>query len=81
MVYMEPLLLLGGNLEVVFLTRISLKKDFFYLFILERWEGREGEREGSIHVQGIHQLVASSMSPAGDLARSPGMCPDQESNQ
>ena len=29
----------------------------------------------------IHPLVASRMSPTGDLACNPGMCPDSESNQ
>ena len=49
-------------------------KDFIYLF-LER--GREGEREGEKH----QCVVASWVSPTGDLAHNPGMCPDWESNQ
>ena len=36
-------------------------------------KGREKERK--------HQcVVASCVSPTGDLARNPGMCPDWESN-
>ena len=54
-------------------------KDFIYLF-LERGEGREIERERNINVQEIHQLVASHISPPGDLACNPGMCPDWELN-
>ena len=45
-------------------------KDFIYLF-LERWGGREKERE--------HQcVVASHLSPTADLASNPDMCPDWE---
>ena len=48
-----------------------LKKDFIYLFILERGKGREK-----------HQcVVASCMPPIGNLACNPGMSPDWESNQ
>ena len=50
-------------------------KKRFYLFIFR--EGREGEREGEKH----QCVVASHMSPTGDLARNPGMCPDWESNR
>ena len=49
----------------------------FYLFIF-RERGREGEREGTKHVQ--DRLVASHTPPTGDLAHTPGMCPDRESN-
>ena len=52
----------------------SFFKDFIYLF-LERG-GRKGEREGEKH----QCVVASCMSPTGDLAHNPGMCPDWESN-
>ena len=52
----------------------------FYLFILERWEGKEKEKERNIDVQEIHQLVDSCTPSTGDLALNPGMCPDQESN-
>ena len=45
------------------------KKDFIYL-VLER--GREREREGEKHPC----MVASHAPPTGDLAYSPGMCPD-----
>ena len=45
---------------------------FIYLFILERREGREKKE---------HQcVVASRVSPTGDLAYNPGMCPDWELN-
>ena len=44
-----------------------------YLF-LER--EREGEREGEKR----HSVVASHSPPAGDLARTPVMCPDWGSN-
>ena len=57
-------------------TFLCFLKGFIYL-LLERGEGRER----NINVQEIHQSVASHMPPAGDLARSPGMCPDWESNQ
>ena len=44
-----------------------------YLF---RERGREGEREGE-----KHQCVVASCAPCtGDLACTPGMCPDWESN-
>ena len=48
----------------------------FYLFIF-RERGREGERVGEKH----QCVVASCVPPTGDLAHSPGMCPDWESNQ
>ena len=54
--------------------------DFVYL-LLERGEGKEKERERNIDVQEIHQLVASSTPPTGDLAQNPGMCLDWELNQ
>ena len=38
--------------------------------------GREGEREGEKH----QCMVASCMSPTGDLAHNPGMYPDWELN-
>ena len=38
--------------------------------------GREGEREGNINVW---LLLMCPLT--GDLARTPGMCPDWESNQ
>ena len=49
-------------------------KIFIYFF---REMGREGEREGEEH----QCVVASHMPHTGDLARSPGMCPDWESKQ
>ena len=51
----------------------------FYLF-LER--GTEGERERRKHwCTRDNQLVASHMSPTGDMAHNPGMCPDWELNR
>ena len=54
-------------------------KDFIYFF-LQRWEGRQKERERNIDVHEKHQSVASRMLPTRDLAQNPGMCPDQEPN-
>ena len=49
-------------------------KRFYLLSFRKR---REGEREG-----GKHQcVVASRMSPTGDLACNPDVCSDEESNQ
>ena len=48
-------------------------KYFIYLFLERR---REGEGEGEKH----QCVVASCVSPTGDLACNPGMCPDWESN-
>ena len=48
----------------------------FYLFIF-RERGWEGEREG----EKCQCVVTSCLSPTGDLACNPGMCPDWESNQ
>ena len=56
----------------------TFKKNFIYLF-LERGEGREKERERSINVGEILQLVAFHMPPTGNLAHNPGMCPAWES--
>ena len=39
--------------------------------------GREGERQGEKR----QCVVASHVAPTGDLARNPGICLDQESNQ
>ena len=47
----------------------------FYLFIF-RERGREGEREGEKH----QCVVASHVVPTGDLAHTPVMCPDWESD-
>ena len=46
------------------------------LFIF-RERGREREREVEKHLC----VVASRVSPTGDLALNPGMCPDWELNQ
>ena len=62
------------------LKTINIFKDFVYLF-LEGGEGREKETERNIDVWEIHELVASCMPLAGDLARNPGMYPDWELNQ
>ena len=45
-------------------------KDFIYLF-LERGREGEREREGEKHPC----VVASCVSPTGDMASNPGMCP------
>ena len=50
-----------------------LKKDFIYLF-LERWEGREKERERNIY------WFPFVSTPTGDRTHNLRMCPDQESN-
>ena len=50
-------------------------KDFICFIFRQR--GREGERESDKH----QCMVASNVSPTGDLARNPGMCPDWKSNQ
>ena len=47
----------------------------FYLFIF-RDRGREGEREGEKQ----QRVVASRAPPTGDLARTPGLCPDWKLN-
>ena len=49
---------------------LNLFKDFTYLFLEQ---GREGERERNINVR-------LPVTPRGDLAHNPHMCPDWESN-
>ena len=44
----------------------------FYLFILDKREGRERERDRNIDW--------SYTPPTGNLAHNPGMCPDRELN-
>ena len=56
------------NRRLGFLNRI-------YLYIF-RERGREGEKKGEKY----QCMVASYVPPIGDLACSPGMCPDWESN-
>ena len=57
---------------VIFLKKIFISRD----------RGREGERERNIRVREKHQCVAASCtSPTGNLACSPGMCPEWESNR
>ena len=54
-------------------THSFFKKDFIYLIIF-REKGKEGEREK-------HRcVIASCAPPTGDLAHSPGVYPDWESN-
>ena len=48
---------------------------YFFKFIF-RERGKEGEIEGQKH----QCVIASHMTPTGDLACNPGMCPDWESN-
>ena len=50
-----------------------------YLF-LEGGKRREKKRERNINVWEVHRLVVSRMPPTGDLAHTPGMCPDWELN-
>ena len=56
------------------MTMLSLFFLRFYLFILEREEGKEKERERNINV-----WLPSTCPLTGDLACNPGMCPDWES--
>ena len=63
------------NVEI---TLFLIKRIYLCIF---RERGKEGEREGNIHVQETHPPVASHTPPTGDLAHNPGMCPDWESNQ
>ena len=49
---------------------------FLFKIYLFRKRGREGEREGKKH----QCVVASHVDPIGDLALTPGICPDWESN-
>ena len=55
-----------------------------YLFIF-RARGMEGEREGGEGREKEGEkhpcVVASHVPPTGNLARTPGMCPDWESNR
>ena len=50
---------------------------FFKILFIFRERGRAGEREGEKH----QCVVASHMPPTGELAHSPSMGPDWESNQ
>ena len=50
---------------------------FFFLIYLFTFRERVREREQEKHPC----VVASHVPLRGDLARNPGMCPDQESNQ
>ena len=59
--------------EMAKFSDLKFFKDFIYL--LQKWEGREKEEEK------YQCVVASHASPNRDLARNPGMCPDWESNQ
>ena len=57
------------NCSFLFLIYFS----FFFkiLKFIFRERGKEGEREGEKH----QFVVASHMTPAGDLAHNPDMCP------
>ena len=48
-------------------------KDFIYLF-------RESEREGDREEEKHQCVVVSQVSPTGDLAHNPGLCPGWEWN-
>ena len=52
---------------------IFIFKRFYFFVFTER--GRERVREGEKH----QYVVASHTPPSGDLACTPGMCPDWES--
>ena len=53
-------------------TQVFFFKDFIYLFL--EWKG--GRERGK------HQCAVASLAPCtGDLARTPGMCPDWVSNR
>ena len=56
---------------------VVLSVIFFFLKILFIFREREGEREGEKH----QCVLASCMPPTGDLAHTPGMYPDWESNR
>ena len=70
--------------------QLSLHHSFFFLILtwghffhcsLEREEGREKEKERT-SMWKRHQLVAYAICPlTGDRTCTPGMCPNQESNQ
>ena len=69
----------GGSLKTSFLRTeirhgyiLSPLLFFFFKILLTYLERGEGEREGEKH----QCVVAPPMSPAGDLAHTPGMCPD-----
>ena len=49
------------------MNNLFFKMLFIYLF-LERWEGKEKERDRNIDVQEINQLVNSRIAPNWDLA-------------
>ena len=75
---LEKLILLGVEEQLekcggfFFFSKIL----FIYLF-LERWEGREKEKERNVDVQETQRPFASLTPPTGGLACNPGMCPDQ----
>ena len=60
-------------------NKCDFSKDFIYF--LERGEGRDKERERNTDVWEKHRSVTSHLPPTGNLARSPGMCPDWELNR
>ena len=64
---------LGGSILGTMFNGHFLKK---ILFIF-RERGREGETEGEKH----QRVVTSYVSPTGDVACNPGLCPDWESNR
>ena len=64
---------LESDVETLSHFAIFFKKDFIYLFLRR---GKEGERKGEKH----QCVLASHVSPTGDLALNLGMCPDWESN-
>ena len=68
-------------IHIIACVRISFlfKKGFIYFF---RERGREGEREGEKQQCARDTSIDCLLhAPAGDLVRSPAMCPGWESNQ
>ena len=63
------------------ITKLFFIFIFFKILFICREKGREGEMERNIDVRETHWLVASCVTPTGDLARNPGLCPDWESNR
>ena len=66
---------LNSSKDPLFMISSSQFLKRLYLFIF-RERRKEGDREGEKY----QYVVASYMTPTGDLACNPGMCPDWESN-
>ena len=68
-----------GIITILRFSFFKKKKDFIYLFILERGRGREKGRETSEWERNIDWLP-SAHAPTGDRTRNPGTCPDWKLN-